>query len=244
MIERLPSGNLARWEARLMQKRLEKLGSCSRIIGNNLDRVFPESLLGLRQGCKVDQAVLTPRERELLKKGWLGAVVIDYDGVIAEPTKAVALFVQNPGYWRAGFEGLKQLGKVPPQRWKWLEKVAEAAHRALLHTSRCWSLSRAPSWWKLLAPLERQGCYPFLGPEARERLQAITKRSGLEVITGKPFWVRDKDLDRLRKIVTRFDITYFVGSGHFDRRRVWRLVKRDRELAEKIVFFDTCCLLL
>ena len=230
--------NLGVREARRFQRRLRELDGCSRIISDgrrlDLERLLTESLLGLRTpGCRVNLEKLTPSEHKLRRRQeWKVATVLDYDGVLAEPLKAALRFLREPRRWKAG---LRRLEQVPLKRWELLMLVIQASDSAYLHTSRRVSLKEAPWWWRVAAPMERFGCYPFLGPEVRNILSTL-KGYGLRVLTGKPF---DDDLRCWQEIIASFDMTYIVGSSLFDRRKALRLAEAYPELVPKFVFFDT-----
>lgn len=248
MVERF-SFNPAVWEARRFQQQLAELGGCSRIIGDgssrpNLEQVFSWSLLGYRlSDYNVDRNVLTPFECRLqTSKNYKLGAVVDYDGVMTSPAHVMWKLLRAPRGWVGGLRELKHLGKVPFERWAWLSRVSEAADRAILFTSR-FSPTKGAPWWLRIVTLRGQiGCYPLLGPETMRQLEELREREKLGLRTNKPFRARDNTV--LNGIVTSCDITYIVGSSHFDRTRALKLVQANPDLAPKVVFFDTCHLFL
>jgi|GEM_PF-2895339 len=259
MGERLFCINPAELEARLVARKLAELGSCARLIGNGdsqpqLGLVFRRSLLGDRLGIDVDREVLTAHEKELRTGDFKALAIIDMDGVMGSPVHAAGKFLSTPSLWARGLDGVKAAGRIPREDWRWLQDVVRAADESVLWTSRFSpkeeSLGKYPFLRWIVAMADRgEGVtyFPFLTPRAVARLRTLGETGGnckLAVQPCKSF--RGGRAEALEKMCDRSSagIIYYIGSSHFDRRAVLDLVRKRPDLAPKIVFFDTCHLVL
>lgn len=252
MAERLLN-RLSVWEAKRVSKKVVELGGRTCLIGNgddflNLDQVLSGSLLGKRiPGCQVDLGVLSPYELSLQDKKHKILVVVDLDGVVVSPFHIAREILTSPESWLGGLEELKRRGRIKLENLRWLSKVVKAADMTVLWTSRLSLEENSPfSRWITHLAEDTIDYFPFFSPDTVRRVKQWGGGK-LRAEPKKPLGRRSQTLEKIVEntgSLNRWDMVYYVGSSHFDRKAVLELLQRRSDLVQRIVFFDTCHLVL
>ena len=243
--------NPALIEAQAVQEFLRQRGSDSRLIGNgwaeNLNSVFRLSLLGLPLGREVDRSSLTPHERELLNnyqknhRPFRSLTILDWDGVMDNPTRTLLESIQNPAFWQRGWPEIKERGKIGREKWRFLKDLAKASSRLVIWTSRCLINQDSKIGHLISSPFGGAITYwPFLDNQSLRRITGFGPEK-IEVWTGKkPLKENSATLAKIINLPLKIArIIYYIGSGHSDRITACALAARYPTLARQFVFFDT-----
>jgi len=214
---------------------IRKLGSESRIVrGDNgyidWELVFSQSLLGIKAPpfYKVDDKVLTPKERKLLEENNFGiASIVDFDGILVSPSHN----------WRKS-------GEIGVKTLLGFKELLQASDSVLIRTSRFFlpdGLLEKGSVIQRLTRIFRQGVYrfPFIDPTLPLE---FNKEAGNKLaIIHKPLLGKDENYFNSLKILCSFEnvIVYCFISSEGDRRESIKFLERFPNLASSIVFFDT-----
>lgn len=243
--------NSARAEAENTKKFLEERGGRGVILGNgnkaNLEKIFQESLLGfrLKNKVEVDQTALNHYERSLINQDVRLLTIVDWDGVMGSPLHTALKFAQKPALWKGGFEEMKKLGRVNLREWHWFKKTAQASDYLVVWSSRFLVDEESPLSF-LAKPFAAPISYwPFFDKNSLRRL-ALIEPGKIEVWPQKPLLGRKTSLEKIigGTTIKSWEMIYYVGSSHFDRRTVRCFVNQNPNLAPRFVFFDTSHLIL
>lgn len=244
--------NPAWWDARWYQKKLNVLGSRSRIIGDgwsaNLKGVLEQSLLGLRlPDINVQEDCFTPSERVLVGKSSSLLSVIDWDGVMGSPLETL-------WHWLKGNGNLKDIARVNRDHFRWLRNMTKASDKTVIWSSR---LTPSPELMKnrivraVMSPFNGKIDYfPFFDTSSKEFIIEVSlgkiklPHDKINVWTNKLFSNRRRALEAIVGTVSDDQMIYYVGSSVFDRRAAFDFVVQNPLIAPKFVFFDTAHLVL